>query len=219
MKQPFLIFALLSTQLLFAQRTDLSTLYRTNWSILNPAATNHFYLLDKHHNTAITITGRGQKSIRYGGGIDYNKAGAFSDIYAYGNFTYYLVRNRGRELSAGINLGWRNFRFNLFHESININPAHVDALFSYLGEENNLQQSRLNVGAGLFYRNTDIGYRIGSYYKKRIPDWYIGLSIAPQLSDFALNNSNYDFNRNMELHSTNMALIFLSNLLYGFDML
>lgn len=219
-----IILSLFSLQL-FGQRNDLSTIYRNNWTILNPAASNSLFSINK--STSISVSGRGQissiegapfngnigfektliydkkqpQNIKFGGSIHYNQAGALGNILTNGNFAYYLMNEQGKYLSVGINMGFNIFRFDQFHKTINAKDNN-SFLENFLdGNIRNLNQNQLNFGVGLFYRSTNIDYRIGRKNSNLVTDWYLGISLAPQFSDFPLSDKKFNFNRKMEVHT------------------
>ncbi len=183
-----------------AQQLDLSTLYRYNWQILNPAAVNHIYLETKNKRYAFNAAYRQQWIGFEGAPATYNarfeyfpketstklgffamgdQAGAIGTNSIYGNYAYLLFFDKNplaeNYLSIGVNVGAVWYRVNM--DEIRFQEAQPD-----LAVEGILNQSYADMALGVFYRWQT--YDPSVLPEKIFTEFYAGLSV-PQT--FTLN--------------------------------
>ncbi|MCB9264977.1 MAG: PorP/SprF family type IX secretion system membrane protein [Lewinellaceae bacterium] len=196
--RPILAAALffLSGQL-FAQQLDLSTMYRYNWQVLNPAAVNHIYLEDKHKQYVANASYRQQwigfegapatynlrfeyfpkdTPVKVGGLATGDKAGAISTNSFLGNFAYliYFSRRIHSEsyLSVGLNVGGVLYRVDMneirFQDPNQPRPEGI------------WNQSYADMALGCFYRWKT--YDPHFLPSPALAEFYIGLSVPQTFS-------------------------------------
>lgn len=171
MKKTALLFYALSciTGLLEAQQTDLSSLYRYNWQVLNPAAINYTYLEDKRQKYMANAAYRNQWLGFEGSPASYNlrfeylpesdnikvgafamgdRTGAIGTYSVYGNFAYIIYFSNidvEQYLSVGLNLGGVQY-------SVNLDELRFQQDQPSLIEEGVTNQVYADMALGCFYR-------------------------------------------------------------------
>lgn len=205
MQRPIItIFLLLTLKGLSAQQLDVSTMYRYNWQILNPAAINHIYLEDNKKQYIFNASFRrqwigfegapanynarfeympedGNSPVKFGFFASGDQAGAIETNKLFGNFAYLIYFNRSpvseSYLSVGLNIGVARYH-------VDLNEIHFQEQQLNIPEDGVLNQSYADMALGCFYRlKTHDPYALPSF---RIAEVYAGISI-PQTFTLDLN--------------------------------
>jgi type IX secretion system PorP/SprF family membrane protein len=225
----FTICIILSSNHLHAQQLGLTSLYRYNWQILNPAAVNHSYLEDKNKQYMANASYRQQwagfegaplnYSMRFeylpedlnikAGGFAYGEqAGAIGTNAGYLNFAYLIYFNKcltsEEYLAIGTNIGMVNYRVDL-NEIVFQDPQ--PGLF---GEEG-FEQWYADMSFGAFYRWKTYDPSVLSSIAFK--EFYAGISI-PQTFTLNFNTPdtlNYSLERIRHYYLMSGAFISLNN--------
>ncbi len=189
---PILLFFLFFSSGVLAQQTDLSSLYRYNWQILNPGAVNHTFLEDKSKKYIFNSAYRQQWVGVEGGPVTYNarfeyfpdnnpikvggyvlgdRAGAIGTNSVFGNFAYLIKLNQqGVEsyISVGLNLGavWYN---------VDMGEIRFQEDQPNLMSEGVLNQSYADMALGAFYRWKNLPHRVLPVLG--LSEFYAGVSV------------------------------------------
>ncbi len=188
-----------------AQLQDLTTLYRFNWQMLNPAALNHLFLTDEGQNHEISVNTSyrsqwvglengspvssnvrleySQRKIKLGGFIHYNQAGEVVHTRGQFNFAYSIFFDQSTFLSVGLNAGMANYRIDL--NNINwVNPNNADYAASY-------QSWYPDLSAGLFFvKKFGWGNNFPGRNRDNVIDqFYVGLSVPKTFVDSLQTNN------------------------------
>ncbi len=197
-----LLLLLFLSSAALAQQTDLSSLYRYNWQILNPAAVNHTFLEDKSKkyifNSAyrqqwlgidggpVTYNARfeyfpdNNNSIKVGGFVMGDRAGAIGTNSVFGNFAYLIKlsqQDAESYISVGLNLGavWYN---------VDMGEIRFQDDQPNLMTEGVINQSYADMALGAFYRWKSLPYR--ALPVLGLSEFYAGVSV-PQTFTMDMN--------------------------------
>lgn len=191
----FLFFVVFSQ----AQQLDLTTLYRNNWQVINPAATNLIFLENRDKQYSFNAAYRNQWVGFEGSPASYNarfeyypkttttkmgffvlgdQTGAISTNGIYGNFAYQIPLNyeKSSYISIGLNAG------GVFY-NVNRDEIRFQSSQSQYNGTGTLNQSYVDMGLGIFYRwkSSSPIFDRSSFF---LSELYAGLSV-PQT--FTLN--------------------------------
>ena len=162
---------MLNTCLLFGQQLGLTSLYRFNTLVLNPAATNHSYIIDNKKTSMVNATYRAQWTgfegapvnytlrfehmpeehpIKVGGYLYGERAGAIGYNGGFFNFAYLLYLNDNlfskKYFSIGTNVGLVNYR-------VDVNQIKLQVPQPELFGADGFQEWYADMSFGAFYHS------------------------------------------------------------------
>ncbi len=209
MKTVCLVVALMFCKTLNAQLLDLSTMYRSHWQLINPAAIDRLHLMDEYKNNVIHLSARHQwlgkdipqapwygavrfesypvnrfsnTQLKYGIFSTTGQAGAVGTTRLQGNVAAILALDpRARSvLSVGFNVGWLG---NYIHSEM----LQFASGSNYLTEDL-LRQHYLDVSVGVFYRQSFREYCMICNDDLFVEEFYVGLSVPQATGDLVALN-------------------------------
>lgn len=191
-----------------AQLLDLSTIYRSNWQIVNPAAINRLRMIDDYKSTILNLTGRyqwlgqniegaplygtfrfehyldndyGNTALKFGLFGTNVQAGAINTTRVQGNMAAVISLDRQgwTNLSVGFNAGW-------IGNGIDREMLRFASGTTYTPNDV-FTQGFLDASVGVFFsqRFHDLACMSYEWEKLFISEYYIGLSV-PQVTGGAI---------------------------------
>lgn len=197
---------------LHCQQLDLSTLYRYNWQILNPAAINHLYLEDNSNRKqyVFNATFRRQWIGFEGAPTTYNarfeympkansnevspikvgffasgdQAGAINTNKFFGNFAYLIYFNRSTLAESYLSVG---LNVGLVRYNVDINEIRFQEQQNNIPVDGVLNQAYADMALGCFFRKkTYDPYYLPTF---GIAEVYAGISV-PQTFTMDLSQTD-----------------------------